>query len=211
MGSLEGYYRFKLKNRRRKRLISDYDYKIFENQIKTNSSVKWIERQKLLVRRKRDLITEQEHRKGDATSINEIYNDPLWPQMWFLNRESINNLPDMNVTGAWSMGYSGKGVSVTFLDDGIERDHPDLMKNYDPKASYDLNDNDKDPMPRYDPMNRNKFVIFVKLNIKNLLFYFYNIFKGMVQDVQVKLLLLQIIVFALSVLHIILMLEGLGC
>lgn len=37
---------------------------------------------------------------------------------------------DMNVKGAWQMGYTGKGVVITILDDGIERDHPDLIKNY---------------------------------------------------------------------------------
>lgn len=37
---------------------------------------------------------------------------------------------DMNVKRAWEMGYTGKGVIVTILDDGIERDHPDLIKNY---------------------------------------------------------------------------------
>jgi len=37
---------------------------------------------------------------------------------------------------------------VTILDDGIERTHPDLEENYDPKASTDLNGNDDDPMPR---------------------------------------------------------------
>lgn len=30
------------------------------------------------------------------------------------------------------------------------------MANYDPQASYDLNDNDDDPSPRYDPTNENK-------------------------------------------------------
>jgi hypothetical protein len=30
------------------------------------------------------------------------------------------------------------------------------MANYDPKASYDLNDNDYDPSPRYEPTNENK-------------------------------------------------------
>jgi len=30
------------------------------------------------------------------------------------------------------------------------------MANYDPKSSYDLNDNDDDPTPRYDPTNENK-------------------------------------------------------
>lgn len=47
--------------------------------------------------------------------------DPMWPQMWYLNRNMYNpTLPDMNVTAAWAQGYSGRGVSVTFLDDGLE-------------------------------------------------------------------------------------------
>jgi subtilisin family serine protease len=36
-------------------------------------------------------------------------------------------------------GFTGKGVSVTILDDGIERSHPDLVANYDPDASFDVN------------------------------------------------------------------------
>lgn len=40
------------------------------------------------------------------------------------------NLPDLNVTGAWEMGYTGRGQVVTFLDDGLESDHPDLQENY---------------------------------------------------------------------------------
>ena len=36
----------------------------------------------------------------------------------------------MNVQKAWNMGYTGKGVAVTILDDGIEKEHPDLANNY---------------------------------------------------------------------------------
>ena len=36
----------------------------------------------------------------------------------------------MNVPGAWKKGFTGKGVVVTILDDGIERSHPDLNQNY---------------------------------------------------------------------------------
>ena len=36
----------------------------------------------------------------------------------------------MNVQGAWSQGVTGRGVVVTILDDGLEKDHPDLMDNY---------------------------------------------------------------------------------
>lgn len=31
---------------------------------------------------------------------------------------------------AWTHGYTGKGVVVTVLDDGIEKNHPDLVGNY---------------------------------------------------------------------------------
>ncbi len=36
----------------------------------------------------------------------------------------------MRIKEAWQMGYTGKGVVVTILDDGLEWDHPDLIKNY---------------------------------------------------------------------------------
>lgn len=36
----------------------------------------------------------------------------------------------MNVRSAWEQGVTGKGVVVTILDDGIEKDHPDLIANY---------------------------------------------------------------------------------
>jgi len=36
----------------------------------------------------------------------------------------------MNVLPAWQKGFTGRGVVVTILDDGIEKDHPDLKKNY---------------------------------------------------------------------------------
>lgn len=37
---------------------------------------------------------------------------------------------DLNTKVAWAQGYTGKGVVVTILDDGIEKDHPDLISNY---------------------------------------------------------------------------------
>ncbi|XP_013925110.1 PREDICTED: proprotein convertase subtilisin/kexin type 6-like [Thamnophis sirtalis] len=72
---------------------------------------------------------------------------------------------EMNVLGAWQRGYTGKGVVVTILDDGIERNHPDLVQNYDPHASYDVNGNDEDPTPRYDPSNENKLRATAALGI----------------------------------------------
>ena len=36
----------------------------------------------------------------------------------------------MNVIPVWKKGYTGKGIVVTILDDGIEKNHPDLKRNY---------------------------------------------------------------------------------
>lgn len=36
----------------------------------------------------------------------------------------------MNVRAAWDLGYTGKGVVVTILDDGLDYSHPDLKQNY---------------------------------------------------------------------------------
>lgn len=80
-------------------------------------------------------------------------NDPLWKDMWYLNRRDDHN---MMVEGAWKLGITGLGVAVTILDDGIEKDHPDLIRNYDPLSSTDVNDNDSDPNPRYDFSDSNR-------------------------------------------------------
>ncbi|XP_063434266.1 furin-like protease kpc-1 isoform X1 [Mytilus trossulus] len=107
--------------------------------------VHWVEQQYVHKRTKRDLT----------------FNDPEYKNQWYLHEGGKRGTAgtvgyDMNVKRAWEMGYTGKGVVVTILDDGIERDHPDLIKNYDPYASYDVNNKDSDPMPRYDPTNENR-------------------------------------------------------
>lgn len=61
---------------------------------------------------------------------------------------------DMNVREAWLMGYAGRNVSISILDDGIQRDHPDLVLNYDPLASTDINDHDDDPTPQNNGDNK---------------------------------------------------------
>ncbi|TRY77950.1 hypothetical protein TCAL_06464 [Tigriopus californicus] len=90
--------------------------------------------------------------KGQAFTRYGL-NDPYWGNMWYLNRD---NELTMNVEQAWQEGITGRGVTVTILDDGIEKDHPDLIRNYDPLSSTDINDNDSDPNPRYDLSNSNR-------------------------------------------------------
>ncbi|XP_078690611.1 furin-like protease kpc-1 isoform X3 [Branchiostoma floridae x Branchiostoma belcheri] len=111
--------------------------------LRREPTVRWLEQQEIRRRVKRDLRQKR--------TIE--FSDPEWSAMWYLHNP--NNL-DMNVIPAWEKGYTGQGVVVTILDDGIERDHPDLERNYDPDASYDVNGNDPDPMPRYNPSNENR-------------------------------------------------------
>ncbi|XP_049311526.1 furin-like protease 2 isoform X2 [Bactrocera dorsalis] len=81
-----------------------------------------------------------------ATSHN-IFPDPLFKEQWYLNGGAKDGL-DMNIGPAWQKGYTGKGVVVSILDDGIQTNHPDLAQNYDPDASFDINGNDSDPTPQ---------------------------------------------------------------
>ncbi|XP_041619259.1 proprotein convertase subtilisin/kexin type 4 isoform X3 [Vulpes lagopus] len=94
--------------------------------LKKDPKVQWFEQQTLRRRVKRSLV---------------VPTDPWFPKQWYM---------------VWSQGLSGQGVVVSVLDDGIEKDHPDLWANYDPLASYDFNDYDPDPQPRYTPSDENR-------------------------------------------------------
>ncbi|XP_068612958.1 furin-like [Brachionichthys hirsutus] len=101
--------------------------------------VLWVEQQVVKKRKKRD--------------VYEDPTDPDFSKQWYLSTPTHQ---DLNTKVAWAEGYTGRGVVVTILDDGIEKDHPDLNSNYDPEASYDVNDGDADPQPRYTQRNENR-------------------------------------------------------
>uniref|UniRef100_A0A1I8IFK7 Peptidase_S8 domain-containing protein n=1 Tax=Macrostomum lignano TaxID=282301 RepID=A0A1I8IFK7_9PLAT len=85
------------------------------------------------------------------------YNDPLWPKMWYINDlHEVDRKPSMNILAVWGQGVTGRGVVTAVLDDGIDLTHPDLVKNYDPQASYDVNGRDFDPSFRETGGNRNR-------------------------------------------------------
>ncbi|XP_015259952.1 PREDICTED: furin [Cyprinodon variegatus] len=107
--------------------------------LEKETQVLWAEQQVVKRRKKRDIFE-------DPT-------DPDFPKQWYLSNPTHQ---DLNTKAAWAQGYTGRGVVVTILDDGIEKDHPDLISNYDPEASYDVNDGDADPQPRYTQRNENR-------------------------------------------------------
>ena len=45
----------------------------------------------------------------------------------------------MNVKSAWDANYTGKGILVAVVDDGVKIDHPDLRPNM---VSHDDDDDD---------------------------------------------------------------------
>ncbi|XP_071484758.1 neuroendocrine convertase 2-like [Diadema antillarum] len=83
---------------------------------------------------------------------NAPFNDPLLSKQWYLkNVGQANGRPglDLNVEEAWKAGYTGKGVTIAIMDDGIDYLHPDLAPNFNANASYDFSSNDPLPYPRY--------------------------------------------------------------
>lgn len=81
------------------------------------------------------------------------YDDELFKDQWYLNQDSRHSKNALHIRDAWNMGYTGKGVVLTIIDDGLEWNHTDLIKNYDKAASIDINGGDDDPMPSYSDDN----------------------------------------------------------
>lgn len=153
IGSLKEYYLLEHKHVHKRSLTASQDH---NEKLINEPEVKWVQQQHEKRRLKRDVFSagypagfadEFTSLFSGATRSGQPYPDPLYKEEWYLNGGAKDGY-DMNVRPAWSKGYTGKGVVVSILDDGIQTNHPDLAENYDPAASTDINDNDDDPMPR---------------------------------------------------------------
>ncbi|XP_041886262.1 proprotein convertase subtilisin/kexin type 4 [Corvus kubaryi] len=131
----EPYYHFRHRGTRQRALSRHWGWHM---RLTRDPQVLWFEQQTVKRRSKR------------GTSV--VPTDPWFPKQWYMNNDIH---PDLNILTAWSRGYTGLGVVLTVLDDGLEKDHPDLAANYDPLASYDFNSNDPDPQPRYGDGDKN--------------------------------------------------------
>ena len=88
-------------------------------------------------------IAQQQFRRPTIT-------DPLYPNQWHLNNTGQSGGTagqDANVIPAWNAGYTGAGVVIGIVDDGLQYTHPDLSPNYLASLSYDFVGNDADPAP----------------------------------------------------------------
>ena len=78
--------------------------------------------------------------------------DPLFPYQWYLKNTGQNGGKarlDLNVEAAWAQGITGRNVTTAIMDDGVDYMHPDIINNYNARASYDFSSNDPFPYPRY--------------------------------------------------------------
>ncbi|KAF7380062.1 hypothetical protein HZH66_014417 [Vespula vulgaris] len=167
IGSLKNYFLFSHRRLNKRSLTeSEPHHRI----LRDDSRVHWFQQQHEKKRKKRDFEATSFATFGDyppffedfgprprqasfhrqrnrGVPFQNLFTDPLFKEQWYLNGGAKDGY-DMNLGPAWQKGYTGKGVVVSILDDGIQTNHPDLALNYDHEASYDINDNDSDPMPR---------------------------------------------------------------
>ncbi|MBN1571257.1 MAG: S8 family serine peptidase [Acidobacteria bacterium] len=96
---------------------------------------------------------------GSAQSIARVNvklaSDPLLQNQWHIQNVGqdafASVLPvygnDMNVAGAWTAGYSGRGIKVGVVDTGLEAAHEDLAANVDIGNSFNFLTGLNDPSP----------------------------------------------------------------
>jgi hypothetical protein len=144
IGGLPGYFNLKLitfnytsLSSTRMRRSDENFLKVSENLIRLHPFVFSFEREKILVRKRRkDVVFDNSQNRTNAiVKAKHFYGkltDSKWSKMWFLNRQSVFNskLPDLNVVAAWESGFTGRGIKVCFLDDGLEWNHTDIYQNY---------------------------------------------------------------------------------
>ncbi|XP_041465657.1 proprotein convertase subtilisin/kexin type 5-like isoform X2 [Lytechinus variegatus] len=134
IGALEDHYLFSHKNVfKRSAEASTGDH----IDIADEPEVEWFEQQVSRKRVKRDMTR---------------FSDPLWPNQWYLDGNFSGDskpIASMNIQQAWDKGYTGAGIVITIMDDGLEYTHTDIRNSYDAAASYDFVSRDADAMPRY--------------------------------------------------------------
>ena len=87
--------------------------------------------------KKRDSVFVDFKKKQFKRYFRNGITDPLFSSQW--------HLPAVGFTT-----YTGKGVNIAIVDDGVQWSHPDLQPNYIAGLSYDYNGHDNDPTPSRD-------------------------------------------------------------
>ncbi|KAL2294807.1 hypothetical protein Nmel_008558 [Mimus melanotis] len=121
IGSLKNHYLFRHKSHPRRSRRSAIH---ITKRLSDDERVSWAEQQYEKKRTKRASVRD---------SAESLFNDPMWNQQWYLQDTRITpSLPklDLHVIPVWQKGFTGKGVVITVLDDGLEWNHTDIYANY---------------------------------------------------------------------------------
>ncbi|KAI1115739.1 peptidase S8/S53 domain-containing protein [Nemania sp. NC0429] len=96
--------------------------------------------------RKRASVDAKAYKQQQAIMKTLDISDPIFNEQWHLfNTIQVGH--DVNVTGVWLSGITGKNATVAMVDDGLDMDSNDLKPNYYAFGSWDFNDNRPDPRP----------------------------------------------------------------
>ena len=90
---------------------------------------------------------------GVADLTLNLNTDPLYKHTWYLHNTgqtgfaSVPGTPgeDLNTDLTISSGFTGKGVGINVVDEGLEIAHEDLIDNIKEGYSYDCRNQDTDP------------------------------------------------------------------
>jgi len=147
--TLDNVYQFRHRTLEKRH---SYHRRHVTDSLNAHDMIEMSEQDEIVVLEKRGRHHDEDVEEVEVKRV-ELYNDPMWKDQWFLNSEDSGAYEgyeyNIDVQATWDMGYNGSGVVVCVIDDGVEKDHADLAANYDPLASYDLQDDDNDPSPRY--------------------------------------------------------------
>jgi hypothetical protein len=85
-------------------------------------------------------VLKAKRQKIQPRFTRQSFSDPLYPNQWHLRNTGQGGGTvgqDANVVPAWNAGYTGTGVVVSSVDDGLWTNSPDLIPNYLASASWD--------------------------------------------------------------------------
>jgi len=82
---------------------------------------------------------------GVRDEIAAHFDDPLFPNQWTVANLQASHVT-LNLLPAWA-DYTGSGIRIAVVDDGIDYLHPDLAGNYDLAADWDAIGRDDDAWP----------------------------------------------------------------
>ncbi|KAG8725276.1 pheromone processing endoprotease [Ceratobasidium sp. 395] len=133
--------------------VPKHDDRVMHKRSTYTEGIRSLEPQVLRQRTKRGAIPKiPNFPRANFTTFDQIRNameirDPSFDKQWHLfNTISPGN--DLNVSGVWNMGITGKGVTACIVDDGLDYESEDLSPNFFAEGSYDYNDHEPLPTPK---------------------------------------------------------------